>query len=500
MADIKEYTSLLSPGKQWGELAGQFLGGYKSDKKKAKGILAGMLALNLWESGKINKVIKNLKQNEVDKTFQQSGTTQLWDKLSQLIGVEQESKKDPNYWLTQAEVDWNKLNPNFDTRYPNREESQVRKRAEIKSHAMKIRGLHEEKIKTGKIMDSDLRLTKEVFMKPFDDYYRTKQDRIADPMERSAVHQVLGFVGVGRRDRARLDETLKDQRKAMQGTQTRFEYLLEPDEIEKGLTRYRRKDEFGYTKNEAKKALLSKGLVSMQDDITRQTVFDSIDTFNFTTEDGKVLKSIPESALESMVQVHIVGLDRIDATAKIAVEEYVKKWQLANPDFESMIVNKDTGKKYKLPQDKVGQITGDKQYAAYSEGRQLAVDVGLGIFSEADLVLRRALIGRRREEAKPKENQSKALMAHYNKIILGATLSQIDVLSLSSLASYKLDIPKWETMKSLIFQFREDPKADDVFDGSYKFETQADFEIQWLTTYKELVKQYFDTAKEEETE
>lgn len=491
MADYtKEYTSLLSPGKQWGELAGQFLGGYKSDKKKAKNVLAGMLALNMWESGKINKVIKNLKQNEVDKTFQQSGTTQLWDKLSQLIGVEQEARKDPtNYWLTEAEVDWNKLNPNFDTRYPNREESQVRKRAEIKAHAGNLRKLHEQKIKTGKIMDADLRLTKEVFMKPFDDYYRTKQDRIADPMERSAVHQLLGFVGLGRRDRARLDETLKGHRKAMQGTHTRFEYLLEPDELEKGLTRYRRKDEFGYTKDEAKKALLSKGLVSMQDDITRQTVFNSIDTFNFTTEDGKVLKTIPESALESMVQVHIVGLDRVDATASIAVEEFDKKWKLANPDFESMKVNKLTKEKYKLPQD------GDKQYSAYSEGRQLSVDVGLGIFSEADLALRRALIGRRREEAKAPENQSKSLIAHYNKVILGSTLSQVDVLALSSLASFKNDTQKWEATKSLIFEHRADPQPDDVFEGIYKFETQADFEIQWLTNYKELVKQYFDTAK-----
>jgi len=494
MANIEEYTSLLSPGKQWGELAGQFIGGYKSDKKKAKGILAGMLALNLWESGKINKVIKNLKQNEVDKTFQQSGTTQLWDKLSQLIGVEKEANKDPNYWLTQAEVDWNKLNPNFDARYPNREESQVRKRAEIQSHSVKIKGLHDEKIKTGKIMDADLRLTKEVFMKPFDDYYRTKQDRIADPMERSAVHQVLGFVGVGRRDRARLDETLKDQRKAMQGRHTRFEYLLDPDELEKGLTRYRRKDEFGYTKDEAKKALLSKGLVSMQDDITRQTVFNSIDTFNFTTEDGKILRTIPESALESMVQVHIVGLDKIDATAKIAVEEYDKKWKLANPDFESMIVNKDTGKNYKLPRVPYAHLLGDKQYAAYSEGRQLAIDVGLGIFSEADLALRRALIGRRREEAKGKENQSKSLLAHYNKVILGSTLSQVDVLALSSLAALKTDEQKWEGIQALIFENRFDPQPDDVFEGVYKYETQSDFEVQWLTTYKEIAKKYFDTA------
>ena len=57
MADnTKEYTSLLSPGKQWGELAGQFIGGYKSEKKKAKELFDNDVKLYFVNSGNDLKV------------------------------------------------------------------------------------------------------------------------------------------------------------------------------------------------------------------------------------------------------------------------------------------------------------------------------------------------------------------------------------------------------------------------------------------------------------
>ena len=85
-----DYTSLLGRSNQsWGELAGTLLAEQKGKNKKAKSkqrkaLVAGLL-LSAWDNKKVNNVIRNLKEADVDKQYDIAEATSKWDAYNTFV-------------------------------------------------------------------------------------------------------------------------------------------------------------------------------------------------------------------------------------------------------------------------------------------------------------------------------------------------------------------------------------------------------------------------------
>ena len=86
----EDYTSLLGRSDQsWSDVASILLTEEKSKSKKGrrrqKRALIGGLLLSAWDSSKINKVVKNLQDADVDKQYDIAEATQKWDNYNEFI-------------------------------------------------------------------------------------------------------------------------------------------------------------------------------------------------------------------------------------------------------------------------------------------------------------------------------------------------------------------------------------------------------------------------------
>jgi len=220
MADDK-FKSLLSPEKSWYDVARGAFGGVKKQQRNRRAVMGLLFGLDLWESNKRAKIEKNLQDLEEQKVFDQAKVQREWDAYSKLIEDDKQFKKDKNYFYSQAEAEFNRLNPNFDMSLESQRDF---RQQEIADYQSRIEEIHNQKMKTGNI---DVKMTEEQFMKGFNDYYKSRKEDVMDPRDRSAVHQVLGLFGVGNKRRAELDEKIKTQKAALQD----YSYLLDPADI-----------------------------------------------------------------------------------------------------------------------------------------------------------------------------------------------------------------------------------------------------------------------------
>jgi len=285
------------------DLARGAFGQSKKQRKRNRLGMAGLFLMDLWEANKLSKVNKNLEALEDQKVFEQAGVQKRWDAYSKLVEDEKAFKKDSNYFYSQAEAEFNRLNPEYDMTLQSQRDA---RKQEVADYQKRLEEIHREKINTGNI---DLKMTQEQFMKPFNDYYKSRKEDVMDPRNRSAVHQVLGVFGLGNKRRAELDEKIKTEKAFLDKRKNDLGYLINPDEIsgKASIEVYRDPSMFTLTNNEAKLRVIQ----GIKDPIQQQQVLRSI------TEEN-----ISSTALENKIISQSINFNPEIAKAKQAGETF----------------------------------------------------------------------------------------------------------------------------------------------------------------------------------
>ena len=232
-------------------IAADFFRGNTNDKKRARNVMIGSMLLNAKEMSMQNNVIKNLEENERQRTYDLANVTSKWEKYDELMKADEAYKADPFYFRDKAKEKYNQVWGNKDLNM-NLQENKDFMQKEIEDYERALKNLHEQKIKTG---DIDKRLTKEQFFKPFEDYYTTRQADIAAPKNLSIVHSAWNRLTKGKQTPLTEAEIT-----AKRGTATRsaFDYLLDPSVVSKTeqIERERDSSTVTYTKEEAQRFIV----------------------------------------------------------------------------------------------------------------------------------------------------------------------------------------------------------------------------------------------------
>lgn len=349
MADDK-FKSLLSPNTSWLDVARGAFGRTQKQRKTQRNAMLGLFALDLWEANKLAKVQKNLQELEEQKVFDQAKVQREWDAYSKLIEDDKQFKKDKNYFYSQAEAEFNRLNPNFDMSLESQRDF---RKQEIADYQSRIEEIHNQKMQTGNI---DVKMTEEQFMKGFNDYYKSRKEDVMDPRDRSAVHQVLGFFGVGNERRAKLDEKIKTQKAALQD----YSYLLDPADISGVSAIEVSRDPLAFTlnKSEAQQRIIA-------------------NTQNNAALQSKLLKGITK---DSYTQEE---LQNLIVARSINYNPEIEKARQSGETFDALYLERSG--RDQLPEK------GTDDYNAYILDRQDYVDDKLGMGDETSRKIRSLL-------------------------------------------------------------------------------------------------------------
>ena len=233
------------------DIAADFFSGRSNDKKRARNVMIGSMLLGAKEMSMQNNVIKNLEENERQRTYDLANVTSKWEKYDELMKADEAYKADPFYFRDKAKEKYNQVWGNKDLNM-NLQENKNFMQKEIEDYERALKNLHEQKIKTG---DIDKRLTKEQFFKPFEDYYTTRQADIAAPKNLSIVHSAWNRLTKGKQTPLTEAEIT-----AKRGTATRsaFDYLLDPSVVSKTeqIERERDPSTITYSKEEAQRFIV----------------------------------------------------------------------------------------------------------------------------------------------------------------------------------------------------------------------------------------------------
>lgn len=254
MAAKEILSGLLSrqdSGGTFKDIAADFFSGRSNDKKRARNVMIGSMLLGAKEMSMQNNVIKNLEENERQRTYDLANVTSKWEKYDELMKADEAYKADPFYFRDKAKEKYNQVWGNKDLNM-NLQENKNFMQKEIEDYERALKNLHEQKIKTG---DIDKRLTKEQFFKPFEDYYTTRQADIAAPKNLSIVHSAWNRLTKGKQTPFTEAEIT-----AKRGTATRsaFDYLLDPSVVSKTeqIERERDPSTVTYSKEEAQRFIV----------------------------------------------------------------------------------------------------------------------------------------------------------------------------------------------------------------------------------------------------
>lgn len=342
MAD-KDYTSLLgkSSGTSWGELAGAYLTKGKKKDKKARNILIASLIFNAKEAQMQSNALKNLKENDKQKTFQNAGITNKWNAYNKLMEEDEAYKANPNFFRLEAEKQFARDNANFPTGNKLLQSEINFKNKEVTDLEKALKNIHIEKIKTGNITK---RLSKEEFYKPFEDFYKGKQEEIAAPANVSLVHKAWDKI-TNREDKKILTDIQKEQRLS-EATRGSFGYLLDPDEItgNASIAQYK-PTEMLVSKGEAASQILS----TIQNESMAKNLITNLKQDNYSRRE-----------LQDFITLTLVDFN-----------PYVEKYNRAFEAYDAR--NYPEGNKPKV---------GEKDYPDYIERRNNFADIATGLGNE----------------------------------------------------------------------------------------------------------------------
>jgi hypothetical protein len=229
------------------------------------------------------------------------------------------------------------------------------RKQDIADYQKRLEEIHKEKLNTGNI---DLKMTEEQFMKPFNDYYKSRKEDVMDPRNRSAVHQVLGVFGLGNKRRADLDEKIKTEKAFLEQRKNDLGYLINPDEItgKASIEVYRDPSMFTLTNNEAKLRVIE----GIKDPIQQQ----------------KVLRSITEENISSTALENKIISQSINFNPEIA------KAQQAGETFDALYLQREERKA--IP-------TSGDDFISYRMQRQDYIDSQTGMGDETSREIRKII-------------------------------------------------------------------------------------------------------------
>ena len=424
MADyFKDIDSLL--GKQGPSLA-QIIGeawAMKGERSKPwykvpklRNIMALTFGLNVRDQNKLQQVRENLNDNIHNQQFEKANLLNIWEKYKGVIDDEKGFLTDKYYFNTQAEGDFNKLNPNYDISLQSARDWKV---AEIESLEKALKREHEERMKRGTKLEIDPTMTQEKFTKSYDDYFRNRQKQTASPTELSSVHELLGFVGFGKKKRSELDTKVLEDKKAYERFEKGYAYLLDPMEVQTGeeIERTRDPNQFSYSLREAKLAVVQNFKFNADQ---QQDIINSLNQKTYTREE---------------LQDHILS---------------------RTLDFDQVIFDMDkVGKSYdqrylRLNKKSEVPVSGDPEYLEYVQGRQLKIDEASGLFDETTIDIRTLIRAKRMELVKPKDEQIPAIVDNIDKRLLEYSEDSIDRTILATVLGQLSDPVISEEIKQLI--------------------------------------------------
>lgn len=421
-----DYTSLLGRSNQsWGEIAGTLLAEQKGKNKKARkkqkqALVAGLL-LSAWDNKKVNNVIQNLQDADVDKQYDIAKATSNWEAYESFVAEDRKyisaGGKKGNYFDTQATIDFNTANPNFDELYKNQRGRHDIRKNEIATRSESLQKQHEEKRNTLKLdVSKPQYLTREKFLKPYEDFYRTKQRRATDPSELSAVHSLFGVVGPARRRRKALDEKLITEENIIKALDKQYAGLLDPVNYGRDVPSYFDPDAIKYTQEDAldfvqraygQDPVLTKRL---QNSI-RKTVATK-DVPNTAIKENE----ISDTDLNALLIASTLDFDNLTEQAVQLKDSFEGVWKTKYNKTElPFTVNKKGVRQYDETDSNLKQA-----FQWYEEEEDIYVQTELKLYTPESLLLREALLNKEIEEAKPERNMQ--VIRQYEQVIEKSTM------------------------------------------------------------------------------
>ena len=291
-----------SPGSTFGELAGLYLSGGRKKNNRARNVLLASLFFNAKEAKMQSNVLKNIQENEREKIFEQAGVNDKWEKYNQLITDDKAYQMDKNYFKLKAENEFSRLNPNFDL---STQSARDARQIDINEYEQALINNHNEKMKLGNITSKNY-LTKEQFIKPFEDYYVNKQKATAAPKNLSLVHNAFSKIGIGGKDNLENQLTEQKRQEALRET---YNYLLDPVQIKgkDAIELYRDPNQFAYNSTEASTFILK----TYGDNNLSSNMINKINTDSVTEKDKKyTVNDLKALALTTKVDENKLNISR----------------------------------------------------------------------------------------------------------------------------------------------------------------------------------------------
>jgi len=420
-----DYTSLLGRSNQsWGEIAGTLLAEQKGKNKKAKSkqrkaLVAGLL-LSAWDNKKVNNVIRNLQDADVDKQYDIAEATSNWEAYESFVTEDRKyisaGGKKGNYFDTQATIDFNTANPNFDELYKNQRGRHAIRKNEINTRSESLQKQHEEKRNTLKLdVSKPQYLTREKFLKPYEDFYRTKQRRATDPSELSAVHSLFGLVGPARRRRKALDEKLITEENIIKALDKQYAGLLDPVNYGRDVPSYFDPDAIKYTQEDALDFVQR---AYGQDPILTKRLQNSImKTVARADDPNTAIKEneISDTNLNALLIASTLDFDKLTEQAVQLKDSFEGVWKTKYDKTELPFTVKDGVRTYNTDDANIKQ-----QFEWYEEEEDIYVQTELKLYSPESLALRQALLNKEIEEDKDVPNMQ--VIRQYEQVIEESTM------------------------------------------------------------------------------
>ena len=369
----------------WYDIANAWSQSNKKSTKSLRNILIGQTLFGMKEMSMQNQVMKNLRALDQERIFDLGGMNQKWEAYQGLIKDEKAYKADSNYFKKQALAKYTEMHPDFDMKTALDSEIADRKK-EIDDYAAALLSNHKQKVDTGNF---DVKMNKEQFFQPFNDYYNQRAEEINAPKNRSLVHAGWNKITQGRKKVDPTAPTLEERRKT--ANRGNFGYLLDPDEIKPAdeIAMFRDPDKFTMTNQEVKAGIIS---LNIDNDVKQQLISGLDNGVTYTREE-----------LQDYIAIGVTNFDPVTAKLRGAYKSYDA---LNNID--------DTNR----------PVVGTKEYKSYVQRRNL-------------FAMQEAKIGNQREnqflqlvynyqDALEDPDANKDLLAFYKSQISAYTQDDID--------------------------------------------------------------------------
>lgn len=487
----EDYTSLLGRSDQsWSDIASILLTEEKSKSKKGrrrqKRALIGGLLLSAWDSSKINKVVKNLQDADVDKQYDIADATQKWDNYNEFItndkqfmlagGAPKEKDEVNEYFKSLGAVSFHGSNPNFEELYKTRVNRNPEREEQINKIANALQADHIQKradlVAMGAITStgtSPIYQTKEQFLKPYEDYYRAKKRRASDPAELSAVHSIFGVVGPARRRRKALDKKLEGYERMMT-SYSKYDTLLNIPAYAYPKAYYNPND-IGYTESDVLRLVettvendsLQRLLVGKA---RKMIVTNGVMTTYNTAQNEK---TISDSQLQALLITTAVDFEKATVQAKQYQAEFGDLWKVRRKETElPFTVEEITDKETQVISSKRTATDKDK-FELYEDEEDIYVAQKLGLYDQNTVDLQNALLGKDYEETinvtinsdtNEKIYNNPELIEMYDKIILDSTTDSHTTMAARDWIRFSMEAENLNKFRNYLTDVYQIPKVD----------------------------------------